>query len=185
MQKLEITKGHPFEHEWDIDYDIHGEDKIDSSIPFLIKDKSGNILHELTFNYGLAIISFEGDSSAKIVVSIYETDILEDGEYLYSYTPETFNGNSLGTISGEITVSSSKSDTSPRIQRQVRPWDLLRSKAPGSPGERATEKQRQERLSICHECPRFVKTTSQCLECGCIMPLKTKLASATCPLGKW
>ena len=185
MQKdLEITIGHPFEHEWNLDYDIYDEDKIDSSIPFLIKDKSGKIILELSFNYGMSIVRFSNDNITKLVVSIFETDMLEEGEYDYEYHGETFGGKVVGSFSGNLSVSSNKSDQDPVIKRQVRPWDLLRSKS--SPeGERVTEDVRQKRLSICGECPRFVKLTSQCMECGCIMKLKTKLASATCPLGKW
>lgn len=182
MEILSITRGHPFEHEWSIDYDIFGDDKVDSTIPFIIKNE--NMSLELEFNYGLSIIKFDNDPSAKIVVSIYETDILEDGEYECSYNPKTFSGKEIANITGKISVSSNMSDQLPEMKRPVRPWDLLRSKK-SEQGERATEEERNSRLSICKECPRYVKATSQCLECGCIMKLKTKLSAATCPLGKW
>lgn len=185
MQLLEITSGHPFEYEWPIDYDIFGQDKIDTTIPFVILDSNNEVFMTLEFNYGITIIKFDNEENSKLVLSIYETDMLPDGEYKYSYSPKTFSGKEIADISGKIIVSKNKSDSIPTIKRDVRPWDLLRSKAPGQAGERASDEKQQERMSICELCPRFVKLTSQCLECGCIMKLKTKLAAATCPLGKW
>ncbi len=41
------------------------------------------------------------------------------------------------------------------------------------------------RLEVCDKCERFLHITKQCLECGCIMSLKTRLLHAKCPLGKW
>jgi hypothetical protein len=41
-----------------------------------------------------------------------------------------------------------------------------------------------ERMAICEQCPELLPT-KQCRQCGCIMPLKTKLEHATCPLNKW
>jgi hypothetical protein len=64
--------------------------------------------------------------------------------------------------------------------RPARPWDLFNKNL-----GRVSEEISEERLSICRECPEFIKATSQCKECGCIMNLKTKLPNASCPLGKW
>lgn len=41
------------------------------------------------------------------------------------------------------------------------------------------------RYDICKSCPSFTVVLKTCRECGCIMPLKTRLANAVCPLGKW
>lgn len=184
MEILDINIGHPFEHEWPIDYDIFDDDKLDPTVPFIIRDINGEEVVSVEFNYGLTTMKFDEDETSKLILSIYETDIFPEGRYTYDYTPTTFSGREVAKISGEIVASYKLSDTLPKKTRDVRPWDLLRSKA--SPeGERVTEEKKQERLSICEECPRYVKMTSQCLECGCIMKLKTKLAAATCPLGKW
>ncbi len=64
--------------------------------------------------------------------------------------------------------------------RTVKPWDLFNPHRP-----RSTLEVAKDRLEICRSCPSFFKGTSQCLECGCIMPAKVKLAEATCPLEKW
>jgi hypothetical protein len=68
----------------------------------------------------------------------------------------------------------------PINNRPARPWDLFNKNI----GRVQTEISEQ-RLSICKECPKFIFSTSQCKECGCIMKLKTKLPNASCPLGKW
>jgi hypothetical protein len=42
-----------------------------------------------------------------------------------------------------------------------------------------------ERMQTCLDCPKLIRATHQCRECGCFMKIKTKLAAATCPLNKW
>lgn len=62
---------------------------------------------------------------------------------------------------------------------EVRPWNLI----DGSP--RVDNKTRRERFNICKGCPELITPINVCGQCGCLMKLKTKLADATCPLGKW
>lgn len=62
----------------------------------------------------------------------------------------------------------------------TRPWDVVNLNV-----EKSSEDEAKRRYEICLSCPRLVKVTKQCKECGCIMPLKTKLAAAVCPIGKW
>lgn len=66
------------------------------------------------------------------------------------------------------------------LDRPVRPWDLFNKKM-----GRVSIEQKNQRLQICKECPFFLKITSQCKKCGCLMTEKTKLADAECPIGKW
>jgi len=63
---------------------------------------------------------------------------------------------------------------------ETRPWDLINPQT-----QWATEEVSTNRLDICKSCPELIKPTSQCKKCGCFMTAKTKLALATCPLGKW
>lgn len=55
---------------------------------------------------------------------------------------------------------------------------------------------RAERLSICQGCEHYVEKTRSCGPlvkeaftdsplCGCHMPTKTRLKTASCPMGKW
>lgn len=62
----------------------------------------------------------------------------------------------------------------------TRPWDLVNPAT-----EWASEELAAERYSMCLSCPELIKLTKQCKKCGCFMFGKTKLAKATCPLGKW
>jgi hypothetical protein len=62
----------------------------------------------------------------------------------------------------------------------TRPWDLLNPKT-----EYVDEEASDARMTICNGCPKLIKLTKQCKECGCIMSVKTKLKLASCPLEKW
>jgi hypothetical protein len=62
----------------------------------------------------------------------------------------------------------------------VTPLDAINPYSP-----RANEETAANRMSICESCPRLIKVTHQCRECGCLMKIKTKLLDARCPLGKW
>lgn len=62
----------------------------------------------------------------------------------------------------------------------TRPWDVINTKI-----EHVSETKAKERMDICLSCPELVNLTKQCKKCGCIMPLKTKLALAVCPIEKW
>lgn len=62
----------------------------------------------------------------------------------------------------------------------TRPWDVLDKSV-----DRVDDDESERRYSICRECPRLIKATKQCRECGCVMPLKVKIRNAECPLNKW
>ncbi|NDD25593.1 MAG: hypothetical protein EB103_01750 [Actinobacteria bacterium] len=42
-----------------------------------------------------------------------------------------------------------------------------------------------ERFDICLKCEFLSAVSHQCQQCGCFMKLKTRLANASCPIGKW
>ena len=62
----------------------------------------------------------------------------------------------------------------------TRPWDVFNPSI-----ENTSEEEASSRYALCLECPKLIKATRQCKECGCIMPLKVKIKTATCQLGKW
>ena len=41
------------------------------------------------------------------------------------------------------------------------------------------------RTAICTTCPRRDRSTNQCLECSCWLPLAVHVATKKCDLGKW
>ena len=48
----------------------------------------------------------------------------------------------------------------------------------------ASKELQEQRYEICKSCDSFTALKT-CRECGCIMPLKIKIASVRCPLEKW
>lgn len=48
----------------------------------------------------------------------------------------------------------------------------------------ASEELQEQRYETCKGCDAFTALKT-CKECGCIMPLKIKIAGAACPLDKW
>lgn len=62
----------------------------------------------------------------------------------------------------------------------TRPWDFLNPST-----EFADDATESTRYSLCQDCPYFVKLTTQCKQCGCIMKAKVKLKNAKCPIGTW
>lgn len=64
--------------------------------------------------------------------------------------------------------------------KKARPWDFFNKNI-----ERVEESIKDERMSICKQCPFFIKITGQCSKCGCIMEAKTRLPHAECPEDKW
>ena len=51
--------------------------------------------------------------------------------------------------------------------------------------KKTSQQSYQDRYEICKKCPKFSKFWKICSECGCFMPLKTKIRWAECPDGKW
>jgi hypothetical protein len=62
----------------------------------------------------------------------------------------------------------------------TRPWDMIMPNT-----EMASPQEASDRYTICKSCPELIMLTKQCKKCGCLMNAKTKLKSATCPMGKW
>ena len=42
----------------------------------------------------------------------------------------------------------------------------------------------QKRMEVCTKCEHLLPNKG-CTQCGCYMPLKTKLPWIKCPIGKW
>ena len=41
------------------------------------------------------------------------------------------------------------------------------------------------RWAECEKCEFLLKPTNNCKKCGCFMKVKTKVSTASCPIGKW
>lgn len=63
--------------------------------------------------------------------------------------------------------------------KKVSPLDLIDPKSP-----KVSSDERKNRLSHCKSC-EYLNFLGQCTHCYCFMTLKTWLADASCPIGKW
>jgi hypothetical protein len=63
---------------------------------------------------------------------------------------------------------------------EVKPTDIFNKNTNWVDEEISTK-----RYDICKVCPEFIKLTTQCKQCGCVMKIKSKLELASCPIGKW
>ena len=43
----------------------------------------------------------------------------------------------------------------------------------------------EKRWAECEKCEFLIKPTNNCKKCGCFMKVKTRVATASCPIGKW
>ena len=64
--------------------------------------------------------------------------------------------------------------------RPARPWDIFNSTLRDMPPYIA-----EARMAICEACPELITLTKMCGVCKCVMPIKTKLVNAECPIHKW
>lgn len=71
-------------------------------------------------------------------------------------------------------------DNTGKNARRSTPLDFFRKST-----EYASDAEASNRYSICENCPSFISISKQCAKCGCFMHLKTKIAHAECPVGKW
>ena len=107
---------------------------------------------------------------------------------------ELKQSNNLGDVVDQYNDSQKYKDISDFVARLiVGAFTRLRSPKPAdgadtqrshSLGIFADNSLSESRYAICSECDRL-KPTKFCGCCGCYMPAKTKIASASCPLGKW
>ena len=182
-KNLTIIIGEPFEEEWTTEYSIFDKDRVDARIPFVIRNSYGESVLDINLENGLMIAQLTEEEFSRAIVSIYETEILEVGEYTYEYHGITLSGKKIIDIEGTITVKENK-ELNKKEKRDVRPWDLFRSSNTPE-GARVTEEIQKKRYDICKGCPDFISLTSQCKRCGCFMKHKSKLSAASCPIGKW
>lgn len=66
-------------------------------------------------------------------------------------------------------------------EKKATPLDFFK---PGT--KYADEETQKARMDICNACSDLLRPMKVCKHCGCVMPLKTKLAEGVeCPVGKW
>lgn len=135
---------------------------------FLIKKDSENIL-KLKINQGIYLVSIDNSFGVKVDLDIND---LEEGKYNWEINIVR-EGETILFDNGTIDALGK-----PTKKKIARPWDFLNPNT-----EYVEEKIAEERLNICKSCEMFLKGI--CKSCGCYMPLKTRIAHASCPLEKW
>lgn len=48
-----------------------------------------------------------------------------------------------------------------------------------------TDEKEAERVKICKGCEHYNRKEDECEECGCYIPIKTKVVFESCPVNKW
>lgn len=136
---------------------------------FFLITKNEEEVMKLKINEGIYLVSVDNSFGVKIDLDIND---FEQGEYDWA----------INIIREEETILSDsgkiKAIGKPKKKKVARPWDLLNPKT-----EYVDEKISEERLNICKSCDMFINNL--CRSCGCFMPIKTKIAHASCPLHKW
>ncbi len=49
---------------------------------------------------------------------------------------------------------------------------------------RPAPRQANQRMGICQKC-EHLQRLSICSQCGCVMPIKVRIPTMHCPIGKW
>lgn len=142
-------------------------DSIDESF-FIIKNNNEEIIY-LSINQGIYLVSVDSSFGVKIELDIND---LDEGTYEWEINIIR-NKKIILSDSGKIIA-----EGTPTKQKIARPWDLLNPNT-----EYVGKEISNKRLSICKSCDMFLKGI--CKECGCYMPIKTKISHAFCPIGKW
>lgn len=126
-------------------------------------------------NSGFSFIKRSDMDGVFIDISVTDTSFLDAGEYTWTIDLLDLENKLIKQVFEKFIVIDQPIR---EIQKNVKPWDLLNNKIP-----RVDRETSDYRYSICKSCERF--RSGICLECGCLMKLKTTLSAAYCPLHKW
>lgn len=116
------------------------------------------------------------NNNLNLLVDISDANEWPNGKLDYYFHVTDINEETIIEESGSFEVINGKDEA----KKIARPWDLLNPNT-----EYVDSKKAKERFDICKSCPKLIKGVKVCEECGCFMALKTKIAHAECPLGKW
>lgn len=135
---------------------------------FFLFKKNDEDFMRLKINRGITLISIDGDFGLKI-----DLDVNDFPSGQYDWILEVIKD-------GEIILSDSATlKLSGRAGKKIaRPWDILNPNT-----EYVSDTIAEQRLDICKSCDLYLKGI--CQSCFCYMPIKTRIAHASCPIHKW
>lgn len=125
---------------------------------------------------GFSINKINETGEVFIDIAIGDTkEFFSVGSYTWDLQINLLNGKTYKVFTGKIDILDGQYKDRERV---VKPWDLLNDNRP-----RVSKEIKNERFNVCKSCPELA--LGICKKCGCVMGLKTMLAQAKCPIGKW
>lgn len=161
-----------FNKKWSLDIVFDPNNIIPSSSfsnSLLTIKHQDEVIDEFRVNEGLMLFGSNGFFGVQINTS---TDHYPKGEVTWEINMILDDINVLHDEGKIIMVGK------PTKEKVARPWDLLNPKT-----KYVTKEIAEKRLSICESCDDYFKQF--CKNCGCYMPIKSKMEIASCPIGKW
>lgn len=142
---------------------------------------------ESTFTYGHGLVAgYQPDGTVVVVLSVHDPSRLGVGVHSFHVSAVDATGVSIldeeGTI--EVTEVEGSPSGTPTWFDPYTPQILVPSAPPNLPAPEVPGDVANARLALCEACPAF-QSDQSCSECGCYMPVKVGLVSASCPLDKW
>jgi hypothetical protein len=101
------------------------------------------------------------------------------GEYEYEVSINSPEGTNIFNEFGQIEVIPQETEAAElEPQTTIRAWnrDVIDE-------ERVSEERQQARMEICLGCPFY--DAGVCIQCGCLLSIKTTIVETTCPVGNW
>lgn len=184
MSNIFIQRGVPLEIKYSYTRELNSSGK-KADVPvdtFYILDKDGNEVLDIDWGYGLTFFYTE-ENTFDLYLSIWNTEILEVGEYTYQFVIRNNHGEIWEIKKGNIKVSDDECEDMEKYEivskkREKRWWDLDFDRK-----DFVNVYEQRRRLSICKSCPFLVDGV--CQECFCLMRLKVKQSDSRCPKDKW
>ncbi len=182
--EYDVERGNPLEITWDLPgvADLPDGsitlDVVASKVVLMLEDKSTVVLrmmNDIIIERSIVEESKHAYGPVRAIMRKDDTSEWALGSIQFAAEFLFKDGSSCAGYEGTIAVLPQSGE---RIAAPVRPWNLL------NPLEyRAPQEEQDARLATCKGCPRLKKGV--CVECGCVMKMKAKLARAHCPLGHW
>lgn len=140
-----------------------------------------------TFQHGSGLVEgYMEDGTVVIVCSVHEPKNLGIGEHSFHVTAQDAKKRPVLDQQGTLVVSEGQDHVNVDTPTWFDPFTpaITDPESFELPPPEIPVEIRDSRMSICEGCPEL-KEDMSCVQCGCFMPLKTGLADAFCPLGKW
>lgn len=184
---IEAEENTPLFYQWNTGLPMP-EPKTDHLVPIVKSDMrivtSNGDKHQLVFGSGMNEGRIDELQQLAVSLHIWRPAVLGVGDHSYLLTVTDDNFKTLISEAGIIRVKPG-GELKEVVRLQGMEPDVSSSEALlGS--EYTVEPEIQEwRMKICSECPLYDAVQGICTDCGCYMPLKTRMQGAECPKNFW